>query len=70
MNIPNIRIFIEMIERIFVRFQTNISFETNISLLLLATTFLYSWKDRKIYNPNFCVSILCLIHTVTMIKLL
>ena len=64
----------EMIERIFVRFQTNIRMETNICLLLMCNymIFVYIGGIENIYSYLNCLllSNFCLIHFVAIIILL
>ena len=63
-----------MIERIFVRLETNIRMETNICLLLMCNymIFVYIGRIENIYSYLNCLLLayLCLIHFVDMIILL
>ena len=64
----------EMIERIFVRLETNIRLETNNCLLLMCNymTFVYIVGIENIYSYLNCLLLanLCLIHFVAIIILL
>ena len=64
----------EMIERIFVRLETNVRMETNICLLLMCNymIFVYIGGIENIYSYLNCLLLanLCLIHFVAIIILL